>query len=242
MTNLPRLQLAFMHIDEPLPADFQANIATHHALIPRQQRKQKSRECAQFLLQRLFNANGLSSELLAEVQRSANGRPYLCHPNIDFNLSHSGDWVAVLFSLAKSKICVGIDIEHPQRTRDYLKLLRYYAPIQEIEALYSGTHLPELTSVEERFYLSWCLREAILKSQGVGIAKLSEVVHDVELRQITSAYCPSGKLFFVPNLPFHLAYFIEQEKSVLWQAEIMQWRAGQFQLNSELKPLIYQVN
>ena len=65
---------------------------------------------------------------------------------------------------------------------------------------------------EQAFYRCWCLREAVLKSQGVGIVKLSSVMHLPEQLQIFSDYCPKGALLFTDELPFYFAAFINQSK------------------------------
>ena len=66
---------------------------------------------------------------------------------------------------------------------------------------------------EQAFYRCWCLREAVLKSQGVGIVKLSSVVHLPARLQIFSDYCPRRGLIFTDELPFYFAAFINQSKS-----------------------------
>ena len=66
---------------------------------------------------------------------------------------------------------------------------------------------------EQAFYRCWCLREAVLKSQGVGIVKLSSVVHLPERLQIFSDYCPKGQLLFTDELPFTLRHLLISQKS-----------------------------
>ena len=65
---------------------------------------------------------------------------------------------------------------------------------------------------EQAFYRCWCLREAVLKSQGVGIVKLSSVVHLPERLQIFSDYCPKGELIFTDELPFILLHLLISQK------------------------------
>lgn len=229
------VEILFAHCDAPLPTDFAFPPPPENAL-PRLRQKWKCRRMAHFLLGEWLARKGLDRTLLNEIQRTESGRPYLNHSEIDFNISHSGEWVAVIFSKNVAKKAVGIDIEHPQKTRRFEDLIRHYANREELDALLFENKTP-LNALSQRFYLSWCLREAILKSQGVGIVKLSEVRHLPAERQIYSAHCPKGTLHFYHQLPFFLAYFYEENATpTVWQ-----W-AGDWQKITEIQPLVYHVN
>lgn len=233
------LQVVFAHNDEVLPPNFSPSPPAH--LSKRLLQKWKSRQMAQFLLHHLFQQYGLNTDLLKDIPRSRSGRPYVALPQIDFNISHSGDWVAVIFASSYPKRAVGIDIEHAQKVRRYHDLLRYFAGEQEMLDIANGKILPELDRLQSRFYLSWCLREAVLKSQGVGIVKLSEVQHSLSQQQIISVHCPKGTLHFYHQLPFYLAYFFEQTDFMLSSPHLSQWQKGRF-LPISHAPIIYQVN
>ena len=239
MTRFDRLHIILAHNNEPIPTEFEnyAKPTQQSELSSRQIQKWKSRRLAHFLLHQCMAQHGLDDALLAKIQETPSGRPYVPHPHVDFNISHSGDWVAVIFRYSQSQNAVGIDIEQPQKTRRYQALLEYYASTQEIAELSDMRYLPQLTTCEQRFYLTWCLREAILKAQGIGIAKLSEVYHNISQQRIESIHCPKGKLFFFYQLPCYLAYFSEQGQ----MAELTQWKNGQLHM-LELEPIIYQVN
>lgn len=238
-------EIFFARYDEQLPSEFLAYAKpankTEDELSERQIRKWKSRRVAYFLLHRIFEKYHLDTQLLTDIKKTASGRPYIEHPEIDFNISHSGDWVAVIFSVSSPKKVVGIDIEHPQKIRRFKELLAYYADEQEIVEIQQGNILPQLASLESRFYLSWCLREAVLKSQGVGIVKLSEVKHSLSQLRIHSSHCPAGRLCFYHQLPFYLACFFEQPQSVLSLPPVLQWQNGSF-IETQITPIIYQVN
>ncbi|KMK51192.1 hypothetical protein RO21_07530 [[Actinobacillus] muris] len=234
-----RLQILFAHNDEALPPAFSPTPPPH--LSARLLRKWKSRRTAHFLLNRLLQQSGLDPDLLKDMQRTISDRPYLDHDRLDFNISHSGDWVAVIFSLSQPKRAVGIDIEHPQKVRRYRDLFRYFAAESEIAEIENGNILPQLDRLSSRFYLSWCLREAVLKSQGVGIVKLSEVRHSLAQQRIFSAHCPKGELHFYHQLPFYLAYFFEQSGFMLSSPTLAQWQNGQI-VPIQYSPIIYQVN
>lgn len=241
----PHLQLLFAHIDEPVPSAFlnyrKPTLRENSSLNTRQIQKWKARRLAHFLLHRLCEQYHIDNQWLQQIPKTANGRPYLSHPNIDFNISHSGEWIAIIFAMHNPKIAVGIDIEHPQKTRPYHRLLTHYASENEINEINQHHVLPQLTNLTQRFYLSWCLREAVLKAQGIGIIKLSEVEHQLTQQQINTSHCPRGKLFFYHQLPFFLACFIEQHPSLL-APSIFQWKNEKFVPINHLNPLIYQVN
>ncbi|MDH2998407.1 4'-phosphopantetheinyl transferase [Pasteurellaceae bacterium LFhippo2] len=239
----PIIDILFAHNDEPLPEQF------HHYAKPenkavdelsaRQLSKWKNRRMAHFLLHKLFEKHQIDTSLLAHIKKTDSGRPYIEHSHIDFNITDSGDWVAVILSHSPIKQVVGIDIESLQKPRRYQRLLEHYTDSQEMAEL--ADH-QTLSTLEQRFYLSWCLREAVLKSQGVGIIKLSEVKHRPSQKSIETAYAPTGKLHFYHQLPFYLAYFFEQPESVLLSPTLAEWKDDSYRQINRFKPIIYDVN
>ncbi len=160
------------------------------------------RKLAHFLLWQLCKTAQIPTALLAQIYRTESGRPQFPVNHIDFNITHSGDWVAVVLNVVEQGDCaVGIDIEFPKKTRNFAALLAHFAAENEIQ------WFEQQENPEQAFYRIWCLREALLKSQGVGIVKLSEVAHDPVNFTLNSAYCPQGELVFTHELPFYLATF-----------------------------------
>lgn len=158
------------------------------------------------MLWQLLKTAEKPTALLGQISRTKSDRPQFPPSELDFNISHSGDWVAVILHISQpgEKSAVGIDIESPCKERPYLALLEHFASAEEID------WFQQQTESQSAFYRIWCLREAVLKSQGVGIAKLSEVTHQPETLHIFSAHCPRGQLCFTDELPFYLAYFVNQ--------------------------------
>ncbi|CAM3847636.1 4'-phosphopantetheinyl transferase family protein [Avibacterium endocarditidis] len=174
---------------------------------PRLLQRYRCRWVAHFLLWQLLKTAKISTALLAQIAYSPTQRPHFPKPNIDFNISHSGDWVAVILKVDEkneNQSAVGIDIEFPQKERNYAALLGHFAPEQEQQ------WFAKQPDKKTAFYRIWCLREALLKSQGVGIVKLSEVDHQAENLQLFSAYCPQGEAIFTQELPFYLAVFANE--------------------------------
>lgn len=182
----------------------------------RVKQRHRCRQLAHFLLWELCKTAEIPTALLSQISRTPSGRPEFPVENIDFNISHSGDWVAVALNVAAdSKCAVGIDIEHGKKSRNYTALLQHFASTEELD------WFSKQANTEQAFYQIWCLREAVLKSQGVGIVKLSEVEHQPEALTLHSAHCPSGQLIFTSELPFYLAVFVEQ--NALEQAQFFHW-------------------
>ena len=127
---------------------------------------------------------------------------------------------------------VGIDLEFPKK-RNFSALMAHFALQTEQE------WFAKQLDKEQAFYRCWCLREAVLKSQGVGIVKLSSVTHLPEQLQIFSDYCPKGALIFTDELPFYFAAFINQSKI---QPHFYQWDGKSLVEKNIQKSLIYQVN
>lgn len=202
---------------------------------PRVRQRFECQKLAHFLLAQLAKVAGISTALLAQIYRTPSGRPQLPTPNIDFNISHSDNWVAVMLNVAPTaQSAVGIDIEFIKRQRNYHALLSHFAsPLEQ-------QWFAQQPDAEQAFYRIWCGREAMLKSQGVGIVKLSEVQHFPEQLILRSAYCPAGELLFSDQFPFYLAAFGEQ--SAVQNLRFFMWENQQLQAISVNKKLIYRVN
>ena len=234
--------IAWGNIHTPFPfhditADLiPANLLTLSHGNPRMQQRWQCRRLAHFLLWQLLKTAEKPTALLGQISRTETDRPQFPFSDFDFNISHSGDWVAVILHISPpgEKSAVGIDIESPSKERPYLALLEHFASTKEIN------WFQQQTNPKSAFYRIWCLREAVLKSQGVGIAKLSEVTHQPETLHIFSPHCPRGQLCFTDELPFYLAYFVNQTaiKSPCFWA----WEGDHLQPQRLVHKIHYNVN
>lgn len=231
--------IAYANIQQPFPFDeippeiLPESLLTLQSENPRVRQRHQCQKLAHFLLWKLLKTVGKNSALLGKIERTESGRPYFPNETIDFNISHSADWVAVILqNRAEKKSTVGIDIEFPKQ-RYFLGLMQHFAPEDEV------MWFSQQSDIEGTFYRSWCLREAILKSQGVGIVKLSEVHHLPYELKIFSDYCPQGKLFFTNELPFYLAAFTNQLKN---QPHFLCWDGKTLKQKTLDRLIHYEVN
>ena len=90
-------------------------------------------------------------------QYSENGKPHVAEVDLDFNVSHSGEWVVLAFGRDRK---VGVDVEKIRREMDVMSIAsRYFTP--EEAAL--------IESAEDRhglFFHHWARKEAYIKAIG----------------------------------------------------------------------------
>ena len=126
--------IAYANIQQPFPFDeiprelVPESLYTEPLGNSRITQRHQCRRLAYFLLWQLLKTAEKSTALLGKIYRTQSDRPQFPVENIDFNISHSGDWVAVLLHINESeKSAVGIDIEYPKNgifLRSWL-ILRY---------------------------------------------------------------------------------------------------------------------
>ncbi len=116
------------------------------------------------------NELGIGPENLI-ICKGEQGKPYVKdRTDFYFNISHSGDMVAVAYGNAP----VGIDIEHIRCRESDLKVAkRCFAP-EEYTFITNEKFDVDMDgisrSVEERFFMVWTMKEAYLKYKGTGIS------------------------------------------------------------------------
>ncbi|MCI0472054.1 MAG: 4'-phosphopantetheinyl transferase superfamily protein [Ignavibacteria bacterium] len=93
--------------------------------------------------------------------KTKNGKPYLQSTGIHFNLSHSGEYVAMALSDHET----GIDVEQI-RPINYRIAERFFSP-EEVGVLNSKSGKSKL----EYFFDLWTLKESYLKMIGTGLTK-----------------------------------------------------------------------
>lgn len=95
---------------------------------------------------------------LAQVQHTPDNRPYLAGAPFDFNISHSGTYVACALSFAGR---VGLDLEHRTRTN-----IAAFEPHFEVAEWASVQAAPDPA---RQFYRLWTQKEAVAKADGRGL-------------------------------------------------------------------------
>ncbi|MBL4798413.1 MAG: 4'-phosphopantetheinyl transferase superfamily protein [Oleispira sp.] len=103
---------------------------------------------------------GLSEQQL-QFKNSAYGKPYLVRPeksDLKFNLSHSGDWVALALA---EEIEVGIDVESAKILAD--------SDWQNLVLLIRHKKDPVINNLQD-FYRLWVMKESVVKALGLGLS------------------------------------------------------------------------
>ncbi|HIE53967.1 MAG TPA: 4'-phosphopantetheinyl transferase superfamily protein [Chromatiaceae bacterium] len=118
---------------------------------------------------RFFAAHALKRRLLGALldiqgsqlrfEQQDEGKPKLMGNGLHFNLSHSGDWVALAVSATAP---VGIDVEQGDTTPPEELLSVVLHPYDQFS--------PKPFSPTEHFYTAWTLKEAVSKGLGMGLA------------------------------------------------------------------------
>ncbi|PID51540.1 MAG: hypothetical protein CR960_00340 [Pasteurellales bacterium] len=142
---------------------------------------------AKIQLQELCKQFGVNPYLT--IKKTQRGRPYFKDCQLDFNISHSGNFVAVAVTFNGK---VGIDIEDSSKKRNIAKIAKHFIACDQ-------------NITEQEFYLHFCLREAVLKASGFGISKIKNVV--LENKQIKSQFVENGSLYFGSLSGVFLALF-----------------------------------
>ena len=126
------------------------------------------------------------------IKRTASGKPYLSDSEYQFNLSHSGEWIACTLGRTAS----GVDI---QQEEDVLLSVaeKYFLPeeYQEICAL-------DKAGQRNLFYKFWCIKESYLQYRGTGLAGGLRSVNCREL--LTGKKSVGCRTFFLPS-GYHLS-------------------------------------
>jgi 4'-phosphopantetheinyl transferase len=119
------------------------------------------------------------------LEPDAQGKPLLTNvPTISFNLSHSGEYLALAIS---SGADVGIDLEQISERRSWHAIAQRYFHQDELTQLMA---LPE-TERHQAFYRWWTLKEAFFKARGTGIATgLDKAVFDLRGAKISYRFAP----------------------------------------------------
>jgi len=113
-----------------------------------------------FLRSVLANYTETAPEQL-RIARGAQGKPALSWPALalDFNLSGSGDWLAIAVS---DGAAVGVDIQYCDPGREVMTLARRFFRDEEVAQLQACAP----TQRSDRFYDYWTLKEAHIKAAG----------------------------------------------------------------------------
>ncbi|APC96920.1 4'-phosphopantetheinyl transferase family protein [Francisella frigiditurris] len=112
-----------------------------------------------------FRYDSLSSKLSLspknlEFDIETSQRPTLKNANLDFNISHSGDWLVGAISSSR----VGVDIEKINSNRDVKSIAKNFYSLEENSLLENDSN-----SYIENFYKLWTIKEASAKYFGVSI-------------------------------------------------------------------------
>lgn len=179
---------------DQLPGDEQVRIRRYRRDADRY------RSLAAALLPRLLIVQRSQQSLGAiRFERSPAGKPfYPADPGFHFNLSHSGDYVA----LAIDSSPVGVDVEQLRPTRDWDAIARRFFTADEQRWLASFDEAER----RRRFIALWSRKESLLKATGEGIAGGLNSFSAIADNDTTIAIGHRGQTWFLRSYGFLPGY------------------------------------
>jgi 4'-phosphopantetheinyl transferase len=141
--------------------------------VTEEERKQSQKYYFEPLRTRALVSRGLLRTILSryvsadplelQIERGKYGKPYLAnHPDIYFNISHSGDMFLCSVSLIGE---IGVDVEAVVEMNDSTSIAERYFSVEEkaeLEKLTTPAYLP-------KFFHFWTRKEAFVKAIGKGL-------------------------------------------------------------------------
>ena len=131
------------------------------------------------------------------------GKPRLVGAGIEFNVSHSGDFVVLAFSSGRA---VGVDVERVRTGMDLETLARFCFSPEEVEAVLQA---PDRTSA---FFQHWTAKESWMKADGRGLS--------LPITQYTLRPSAGGTAFY--------RVFDSRNQELDWTTQPMQCAPGYF--------------
>lgn len=136
-----------------LPASIQKRAARYLSLESR-----RNLIASRYRLQQALEILGLEA---AKVQVAANGRPFYLDHRLQFNITHSHERAVLALSSDHAlHEGLGVDLEWTQRRLDVVSVGRRFFTAEEHRWVGVDPH---------RFFHIWTRKEAILKSNGIGL-------------------------------------------------------------------------
>lgn len=147
-----------------------------------------------------FMHYGFQRSPLPNLKSSEYGRPYLPH-SIDFNVSHSKDYVVCAFS----KHRVGLDIEYVDYSIQFSDFKDFFDP-KEWDTIYKSS------DKVKNFFRLWCQKESVIKIDGRGFSAPLDKLRIQEEK----AYL-EGQRYFLREIQLDPSYqtFLAQETPVV---------------------------
>lgn len=134
---------------------------------------------------------------LPAIELSATRKPFFNHPAYPyFNISHSGDRVAVAIS---NKGAIGLDIEQHRTLPNYQKIAKTFFSITE------QNWLKRHSNPQAAFWQLWTLREAAVKLYGKGVWQMKHIQCFPDKMQISADFANTFYCHYQLQMDWHLS-------------------------------------
>ena len=102
------------------------------------------------------------------IEKGEYGKPYIvgCE-KFKFNISHSGDYVVIAYTMDEGVSSLGIDVERVRSKDSDMMVAHRFFTKDEIDYISDGL---ECSDEDVRFYKIWTMKEAYIKMTGKGLS------------------------------------------------------------------------